>query len=122
MHWYHIRLHVARCEDYPQGSTTHGYDLVAPLTSDGHLDEEAWKAEEGRATVHRFWEGEEDERGHLIRTDRGNWAFSYISDEDEDDEPIFHLESHIIRNGEYITITEEDEGPLPFVIASVRPL
>lgn len=121
MSWYHIRLHVARCEDFPSGSTTHGYDLVAPLTGDDHLDAEAWKKESQRAYVHRFWEGEEDEKGRLIHTRKG-WAFSYVDDTDEDDEPIFHLETHLIRSGEYITITEADEGPLPFVIASVRPL
>ena len=121
MSWYAIRLELGRTPDLPDGSRHHGYDLVAPLTEEGRLDEAAWRADKSRATVHRFWEGEDDERGNLIHTRRRTWAFSYEPGED-DDEPIFHLETHALKPGEYVTITEHDGEALPFRIVAVRPL
>lgn len=54
-----IRLELARTPEFPEGSHAHGYELVAPLTADGHLDTEAWQANRQIATVHRFWRGGE---------------------------------------------------------------
>ncbi len=121
MTWMHIRLNLARTQDFPDGSNAHGYDMVAPLTADGHLDEAAWRTDRKRATVRRFWEGEDDEHGHLVHTRHRTWAFSYAPGED-DDEPIFHLESHAIAPGDYITITEHDGAAEPFRIIAVAPL
>ena len=45
-----IRLELARNPDYPEGSANHGYDFVAPLTDDGHLDQDSWR--EQLARVH----------------------------------------------------------------------
>src|SRR5688572_12012268 len=33
-----IRLHLARSKDFPDGSARHGYEFVAPLGEDGHID------------------------------------------------------------------------------------
>lgn len=38
-----IRLELARNADYPEGSASHGYSVVAPLTDDGHLDPDGWE-------------------------------------------------------------------------------
>jgi len=121
MAWMKIKLFLGRTEDHPSGSTAHGYDIVAPLTEDGHLDEAAWRENKKKSRVHRFWEGEADEVGTLIHTRHRTWAFSYAPGED-DDEPIFKLETHVVRQGEYLTITEHDGEALPFVVASVSPL
>lgn len=121
MGWKQIKLVLGRTDEYPSGSSEHGYDIIAPLTIDGHLDEEAWRAERKRARVHRFWAGEDDEVGTLIRTRHRTWAISYKAGED-DDEPFFKLETHIFNQGEYLTITETNGEALPFLVANVRPL
>ncbi len=115
-----IVLHLARTPDYPDGSSQHGYDFVAPLNDDGEFDLKAWKAHKDDCTVHRFWQGEDDERGHLERTQGGRWAFSYAPGE-EDDEPIFKFLQHQITDGEYISITEHDGVTRPFRVVSIRP-
>ena len=116
-----IRLELARTKEFPTGSHAHGYELVAPLTSDGHLDPEAWKANRQIATVHRFWRGEDDQTGQLVRTRAGRWAFSY-SPGDEDDEPIHRLEDHRFVEGEYVSVREADGETHPFVVVQVRPV
>ncbi len=35
-----ITLNAARSKEFPDGSIRHGYDFVAPLTGDGHIDVE----------------------------------------------------------------------------------
>jgi hypothetical protein len=39
----HIRLQLARSKEFPAGSPRHGYDVVAPLDSNGHIDLELWR-------------------------------------------------------------------------------
>ena len=56
----------------------------------------------------------------MIRTPRG-WALSYRPGE-EDDEIVFLLETHPIRIGEYVTLTEPDGAHLPFRVASLKDL
>ena len=115
-----IRLELARNPGFPEGSARHGYELVAPLTDSGHLDTEAWRSPElrRRCMVRRFWGGEEDQHGSLRFTRHRAWAFSYAPGE-EDDEPLHHLESHAIREGEYVTVREADGRTLTFRIVSV---
>ena len=36
-----IRLNLARSKEFPQGSSRHGYEFVAPLDAQGHIDVEA---------------------------------------------------------------------------------
>jgi hypothetical protein len=40
-----------------QGSPDHGYEFIAPLTADGHIDAKAWKDVKDRCEVTRFWAG-----------------------------------------------------------------
>lgn len=121
MTWRRIRLELARTADFPQGSAAHGYEIVAPLDASHHLDEAAWREDKTRAYVRRFWGDEEDEHGHLIHTRRRAWAFSYEPGE-EDDEPIFHLETHQLAPGEYVTITEHDGEARTFRVVTSEPL
>ena len=113
-----IRLELARTKDYPQGSAAHGYEFVAPLDSDGHLDMAEWKEYHQVCTVLRFWAGEEDEHGLLLHGRGGRWVFSYEPG-DDDDEPIFKFDNHRFVTGEYIAITEHDGETRPFRIVSV---
>src|SRR5205807_6172948 len=38
-----IRLNLARSKEFPSGSDEHGYEFVAPLDADGHIDVELWR-------------------------------------------------------------------------------
>lgn len=114
-----VRLELARTPDFPEGSAAHGYELVAPLDSKGHLDTAAWKTVKAACTVRRFWAGQDDELGTLVHT-RGGWAFSYAPGED-DDEPVFRLDRHQFAPGEYVTVTEHDGVARPFRVVDVGP-
>lgn len=118
---HEVRIELARTPDAPEGRTDSGYEFTAPLTKDGRLDAQAWPHFRNRCKVRRFWRGENDEVGEIIHTGRHGWAFSYAPGED-DDEPVFKLDSHAIKVGEYISITEHDHKTRPFKIVSVRPV
>jgi hypothetical protein len=113
-----IRLELARSHEFPEGSSRHFYVLKAPLTREGQLDADGWKKQKELCSVRRFWGGDE-ERGSLIRTGGHRWAFSYVPERDEDDEPIFRLEQHAFIPGEYVSITEHDGIERTFRVASV---
>ena len=115
-----IRMELARTPDAPEGARDCGYELIAPLDLDGHLDAEAWQAHRSECSVRRFWSGFEDEHGHLIHLRDHRWAFSYAPGED-DDEPIWRLDSHRFVEGEYVSVTEHNGVTRPFRIVRVRP-
>ena len=121
MTFYKVRLELARTDAFPEGSVAHGYDLVVPLDAAGHLDEAAWRQNRKRCVIRRFWADEEDQRGELIHTRSKTWAFSYAPGED-DDEPLFRLDTHLFKQGDYISIREHEGETLPFRIVRVQPL
>lgn len=107
-----IRLELARDHDFPEGSRAHGYEFVAPLDDNGHLDAAEWREKREKCRVHRFW-GDVAEDGHLIHK-RGNvWAFHYDIDGDaEHDEAGYRLSTHAIVLGEYLSVREHDDDKL----------
>ena len=115
-----IRLELARTADFPEGSSSHGYEFVAPLDLRGHLDSSEWPQAKGACTVRRFWNHEPDEHGALIHRRNGSWAFSYAAG-DADDEPIFRFDRHLFVEGEYVTVTEHDGVARPFRVVRVAP-
>lgn len=115
-----IRLELARDHDFPNGSSARGYELRAPLTPDGHIDADAWRQNRKACRVNRFWEGEGNESGHL-RHSRSGWAFHYdIKGDPDDDETGFKFESHVFKEGEYVSIREHDGALRTFRVVSVR--
>src|SRR5262245_58196553 len=38
-----IRLELARSKEFPMGSANHGYEFVAPLDGNGHIDPHLWQ-------------------------------------------------------------------------------
>lgn len=120
MKWKDIRLELARTKEFPDGSPCRAYLLRLPLEDDGLIDEASLKEAPARATVRRYWPNQADMFGHVVRTPLG-WAFSY-EPSDEDVEAVFHLETHAIRPGEYLTLTEPDGGKLPFRVAGMKQL
>jgi hypothetical protein len=118
-----IRLELARDPDFPNGSRAHGYEFVAPLDGNGHIDTEQWHAQRERCRVRRFWEGEDDEVGHVVRKPGGSWAFHYdIHGDGDDDESGYRFASHAFKPGEYVSIREQDEELRTFRVVSVNPV
>jgi hypothetical protein len=120
-----IRLNLARSKEYPQGSTRHGYEFVAPLKPDGHIDEAQWKKDRAHCRVRRFWEGQDDEIGYLVHKpggpNHGRWVFDYDQTAEEDDESGYRFGGHVFRPGEYVSISGEDGEMHTFQVASVEP-
>ena len=115
-----VRLELARDEEYPLGSRNHGYDFIAPINDDGHISVEDWKRERERCRVKRFWEGEKDEVGHIIRKPGGSWAFHYdIHGSQEADEGGYRFDQHSFKPGEYVSIREHDGELRTFKVMSV---
>jgi hypothetical protein len=118
-----IRLEMARGQEFPLGSSHHGYEFVAPLDSRGHIDAETWRKDRSKCRVKRFWEGKDDEIGHLVHKPGGSWAFHYdIHGDASDDEAGYRFGDHAMIIGEYVSIREHDEDMNTFRVISVVPL
>jgi len=115
-----VRLELARTEGFPAGSHHHGYEFVAPLTEDGHIDVEAWRVNRDKCTVRRFWENQPDEIGHLSHVGKG-WRFDYRAGDSSDDEPFFKLDQHPLAIGLYVSVTEHDGVQRPFKVVAMVP-
>ncbi|MBI1386355.1 MAG: hypothetical protein GC150_15720 [Rhizobiales bacterium] len=105
-----IRLELARDHDFPGGSREHGYEMVAPIDDDGHIDAAEWRRSREKCRVVRFWGDADHEIGHLVRKPGGQWAFHYDIHGDEDDDETGHrFDSHSFRIGDYVSIKEHDD-------------
>ncbi|QQS13028.1 MAG: hypothetical protein IPK81_01790 [Rhodospirillales bacterium] len=113
-----IRLELARNPGHPDGDAACGYEIKAPLDRDHHIDVAAFRGARKACVVRRFWRGEDDQTGELHHTRHGTWAFSYAPGE-EDDEPLFRLDTHPLKVGEYVTVRERDGEALTFRVARV---
>jgi hypothetical protein len=130
-----VRMELARDQDFPQGSAAHGYEFTAPLTAEGYIDAEAWRKDRRQCTVRRFWAGEDDQSGHLIRTQGRSWVFHYdistgdatnraavnadVVREPGDDEAGFKFDHHVFRVGEYVSVHEQDGSMRTFRVTKV---
>lgn len=116
-----IRLELGRTLDFPDGDKRHGYEFIAPLDHQGHIDAAAWAAARQHCIVRSFRPGQEDRTGLLRHLGHG-WRFDYEPGNTKDDEPFFKLDRHVIAPGLYVTITEEDGVQRPFKIVSATPV
>jgi hypothetical protein len=112
-----VRLELARNPGFPEGDGDCGYEVRVPLDGEGRIDLEAFRACRKDCTVRRFWRGEDEQLGELHHGRHG-WAFSYGPGE-ADDEPLYRLDSHALKVGEYVTIREYDGPTYTFRVASV---
>ncbi len=119
-----IRLHAARSKEFPSGSTRHGYEFVAPLDANGHIDAKTWQVHRDHCRVVRFWDGEQDRIGRLTHKPGGSeharWVFDYDPKRVDDDESGYRFGAHSFVPGEYVTIRDQDEVHT-FQVASVQP-
>ena len=118
-----IRLNLARSREFPQGSNTRGYEFVAPLDAQGHIDAAAWKTQKEHCRVRRFWEGEDDEVGQVEHRPGGpehaRWVFDYNPRRADDDESGYRFGAHAFKQGEYVSIRNGDGETHTFQVASV---
>jgi hypothetical protein len=115
-----IRLELARCAEFPVGSKYRGYEFVAPLDAEAHIDLAEWRTNRTRCVARRFWEGEDDLYGHLVHAEGDRWAFHYdLETEPGVDEPGYRFGAHAFRPGEYVSIAERDGATRTFTVTSV---
>ncbi len=117
---YRIHMNAARSEEFPEGSNGHGYEFVAPLDADKHLDPVAWKMHKDDCWVRRFWGDAPDERGKLRHIGKG-WIIDYDPSRTDDNEPFFKLDKHLISVGEYLSVREPDGEMRTFYIVAMQP-
>lgn len=118
----HIRLLLAREKAHPQGALDHGYDIVAPLSPDGHIDAEAFKKCKDVCRVRRFRPDEDDAIGKLRHGPGGRWYFDYDDTKTSDDEAGFRFSEEKFELGEYVSIQEDDGVFHTFTVTKVQPL
>lgn len=116
-----IQLELAREPGHPHGDPSIGYSVLAPLTSDGHLDVDLARRLKDQCKVVRFRAGQDNEEGYLRRRPGGSWAFHYQIEDGEDDDPGFKFGEHRFAPGEYVTVME-DEGEHTYRVVAVREL
>lgn len=116
-----IRLELARTADFPSGSAWHGYEFVAPLTDDGHVDPDAWNKSKELCHVRRFWGEGPEEAGQFVRNGHG-WCFQYPEGSGIENESLYRLDRHRFTPGGYVTVTEPDGEQLPFRIVALTPM
>lgn len=111
-----VRLEVARCHEFPEGSALHGYELHLPIGPDGKIDRHAWQKYRYNSDFRRFW-GVDEDRGRVKHDGRG-WLLSFAGD--EGDEVIFRGDEHRFALGEYVSIKERDGVTRTFKVTSVH--
>jgi hypothetical protein len=118
-----IRLNLARSKEFPTGSTRHGYEFVAPINAEGHIDTELWHKHRDNCRVRRFW-GTEEQVGRLVHKPGGaehaRWVFDYDERRADDDEAGYSFGEHAFVPGEYVSITEDDGDVHTFRVISVE--
>jgi hypothetical protein len=115
-----IRLELARTPDFPTGSSWHGYEFIAPLTVDGHVDAKGWSKVKELCHVTRFWGDDTEERGQFVHSGQG-WCFVYPEQSQDSTERFFKLDRHRFTPGGYVTVTERDGSQLPFRVVAMTP-
>jgi hypothetical protein len=118
-----IVLHLARSKEHPEGSSRHGYEFVVPLAEDGRIDPQAWQEYRDNCRVRRFWNGEPDAIGRVVRRAGGErgarWIFDYDGSTDSDDEAGYRLGDHVFVPGEYVSIRDDDQEMRTFRVIMV---
>lgn len=112
-----VKLELARCHEFPEGSRVHGYELHVPLGRDGRLNLDELHSHHSEAGFRRFWGGD-DAYGTVKHGHRG-WVLSFHPGTD-DDEVIFKGDEHRLIAGEYVSIRERDGVTRTFHVVSVR--
>jgi hypothetical protein len=102
-----IKLILGRNPDagFPVGDDRFGYVITAPLTHEGKINPDVWRANRARCTVIRFAADTYDHADGWLSLSNGNWRIHYDEDEEGPDETLDHLGDHRLLIGDYVTIT-----------------
>ena len=107
------------------GSARHGYEFVAPLDNNGHIDLHLWQKYRQHCGVRRFWNGADQEIGRLAHKPGGaehaRWVFDYDPGTTDDDEAGYRFGVHAFAPGEYVSIRGHEGGSHTFKVVSVEP-
>ena len=118
-----ISLRLARSPGHPEGSSQHGYDIVAPLDGTGHLDADGWRKARDRCRVRRIRAGEPVRHGRLVHRAGGangaTWLIDYDDRTTADDEPGYRLDTHRFVEGEYVSVRDEEGALQTFAVTHV---
>lgn len=104
----HIRLLLARESGHPTGDRDEGYDVLAPLDTEGRIDADEWKRHQAHCRVRHFRPNEADRIGRLRRKPGGQWFFDYEEGE-RDDEIGFRFADERFVVGEYVSLGRSGE-------------
>lgn len=116
--FHHIRLELAREPGHPAGAPDEGYDIVAPLDSEGRLDGNAWRAEPGRGHVRRFSGNETVGAGRLSQDESGAWILD-MDQGDDGDAVGFRFGEERFVVGEYVSLSLPLGEQHTYVVARV---
>ena len=120
-----IRLNLARSPGHPAGSDRDGYEFVAPLDTNGHIDPALWRKYREYCHVRRFAEGEDDQVGRLAHARGGSeharWVFDYGEGALEEEEAGYRFNAHAFVPGSYVSIRNDHGEMHTFRVASVKP-
>jgi hypothetical protein len=115
MTWKTVRLELARCASFPNGSPSRAYLLRVPLDENAEIDESALAQRPSLATSRRFWASDPDQFGHVERAD-GQLLLRFTTPAGERVARIAARPFHL--NGE-IAVEEPDGTQSWFRIASI---
>jgi hypothetical protein len=120
-----ISLRLARCREFPEGNLLFGYEITAPLDSEGRLDAKAWRELRDHCRVRRLLPNEATRHGKLVHraggAGGGTWVLDYDDRSDADDEDGFRLGDHRLAPGEYVSIKDADGNLRTYSVLAVRP-
>lgn len=116
--FHHVRLELAREAGHPAGDPSEGYDIVAPLDTDGRLDGEALRAEPERSHVRHFSDGQTVGTGRLQHGPGGRWTLD-LDGGDADDARGFRFDEERFLAGEYVSLTLPSGAQHTYVVARV---
>ena len=120
-----IRLNLARSKEFPAGSAQHGYEFVAPIDDNGHIDSHLWQQFRDHCGVRRFWNGSDEQIGRLVYKPGGaehaRWVFDYDPSRADDDESGYRFGVHAFLPGEYVSISDDDGQLHTFKVMAVEP-
>ncbi len=108
---------LARAPGRPEGDPQCGIEIELCLDQRGQPratcpDAAPWR-------VRRFWPDRDDWQGELVALEDG-WGVRGSGDDDDD--PVWEMQSRMLRPGEYLTLMRPNDGELVFRIVNVEAI
>ena len=99
-----------------------GYTIIAPLTAEGHLDVDGWRAHRADCRVYRLHPDPAQQADGWLTHRGNNWFFRYDEEEEGDDESVHRLGDHVFREGEYVTVAFHGQTLLTYKVVDIASL